>query len=1206
MENKYDHIKRAVPIKVRSPLNRVLVSSLPAIPEVNQAILFEASSLPSSYGILYTWNFGDGSPDFKGSRNKISHAFKATGVYNVSVHANNTLSQRITWASVEVLEAISGVHLSYNGPNELNSVTEISGRVSTGSSLRWTFELGDRSVFKDLSKSSISHVYRSPGNYTTQVTVSNAVSRVRESINIEIYQLAIDRILPTECIVSGKEVNLQALVAGNVSQLIFHWHFGDGTPDSAKTGTPTILHTFSSPGNHLLEVNVSSQAGSAHYQTNVCVEALITDLDLCSGQTAVAMGEEMCFDISVLPHGENYQFLWYNSSSSDSPVSGKSHHCFVFSQEGLGEIMVLAHNQVSHKTAKVTVFVERPIQNLSIRHEGKSGVLAVNQSYCFWTEPSQKGGAVEWDFGDGSPKREGQNQSHAFASAGRFRVTASILNAFSHTDVDVQVPVSNLVIHTNQPYTEAGQETVFTVVSNVMDNVEFYWTVEPLFPSKLGGSEYRCVFPTAGIFKVNVTGQNLVSTMEASVLIEVVERIQGVQITSQFLKSVRHFLTKEPIILMAAVMHGSGLTYCWLAHQDGVKETVGDGEHLKLFTNSSGNVSVKLTVANALGTVNKEVTLRAVERVSGVNISTPGDVITRGITVNVSVSVKTGTDLQYIWCLESVGSSVTSDVPFVLHVFKATGIFRLRVSVANVLSSVEASKPLIVQECISQIDFEVDGHSHPFFVSSNSLLRFRGFVGKGNVLHWNWTEASKGRNAIVLGNNRTLSTSFMDVGDHHITLNASNDISWQSISHVVTVEDAIQGLSLRASETVICENDAVTFTPFLSHGSGVSMILEFAGESSSLNVQEEFTISKFPIGNHTVRAIARNHVSVLSADVNVQVFGRVKGLHVVNCCSTVLEALKPFHFKASAIAGSQLVYQWSFQLNHLNTSRGPGQSVLYSPFSNGSLSVTVEASSATYCSQSITEIATVQWPVKKVRLVGSPDGPFVDHSITFSAFANRGSDLMFHWDFGDAEDSARTTISNTVEHRYKVKGRFVVQLTVFNNVSQVSAQLPVVVRELECERPEISLIQEQTKILKSMPSYFEASVELKGCVSYKTTYLWEIFHDPSCSKKKVALNSAVGVATPFLSLPKHTLEVGDYCLKFTTRFRGTPLEHHKTTKISVTHSPLVPMIKGGSHRVWSSQKDLILDGTQSFDPDFMGQQDDLLQFRWESIMVSII
>ncbi|XP_076856024.1 polycystin-1 [Brachyhypopomus gauderio] len=1201
-QNKYDHIEKAVPVKVRSPLTRLLVSSLPTIPKVNEIVLFEASSLSSSYGILYTWNIGGAPLEFTGAHNTIKHVFNTAGVHNVSVCANNGLSRLVAWMTVEIAEAISGLSLRYNGPNELNSVTEISGNVSTGTSLRWTFDLGDGSVFNDLLENLISHIYRSAGNYTVHVTVTNPVSTATQSISVEIFELAIQGILPFDCIVSGKEITLQTLVTGNVSLLTFHWSFGDGTPLSVMKGTSMVAHTFSGSGNYLTNVVVYSQTGFTQYQTNLCVEASITDLSLHSAQKIVAVGEEICFDVSVHPTGGGrYQFLWYNSSSSDSPAHGNSHHCFVFLKEGMHEIRVVTHNQVSHKTANATISVQNPILELSIQHESTTDALKVNQSYCFWTKPSQNNGITEWDFGDGTLRKEGQNQTHAFTSAGRFRVTASVFNAVSQESayayMEVQIPISSLIIHTNRLLAEAGQETAFTVVSNVMDNVHFYWTLDPLFPSRLGTSEHRYVFPKAGVFEVKVSVENLVSKMENSTSIVVVERIRGVRITSQTLKSMRYFPTKETITLTAFVKHGSSLTFQWLAHQDGFNETVGDGEHFTFFANNSGNVSVKLTVANVLGKVHSNISLTAVERISGVNISTPECVVASGKPVKISVSVKTGTDLQYKWFLDSDHPPVTSDVPFVFHIFKATGIFNIKVSVANIFDSADATKQFRVVEDVSGTDFEVDGKAQPFFVTSNSFLQFRGFVVKGNVLYWQWTVAFPGRNVIVLGNNQTVSYSFMDIGDNSVTLNASNDISWQTVSHIITVQDAIQGFNLRVSKPVLCENEPVTFTPSVSQGSEVLFILEFSGWNSSINIQEDFTTSSLPVGNHIVKATAKNHVTFSFATVTVRVMESVKGLRLIDCCTTALEASKPFSFNASVSTKSAVTYQWSFSLDGFSTSQKTGQSVLYSPSSSGSLSVTLEAST-TFCSQSITETATVQWPLKGVKLVGYPERPFIDHLVTFIAFTDSGSDLVFKWDFGDSDDAFKVTKSNRAIHKYIAEGRFVVQVTVFNNVSQISAQLPVVVRKLECIQPQVTLIQEQLKIFGSRPNYFEAVVDLNGCVSYKTTYLWEIFHDSNCTENKVPLNSSVDITVPLLFLPKHTLVVGDYCLKFTTRFVGTPLQQQKTTKVSVIYSPLVPLIKGGSSRLWSSQNDLVLDGTRSYDPNCGVGGIELLQFQW--------
>ncbi|XP_062859991.1 polycystin-1 [Trichomycterus rosablanca] len=1208
VQNEYDVIEKAALTKVRVPLTKLLVSLVPTVPKVNQKILLEASSLPSSYGVHYTWRFGDGTLEIKGPHNSISHTFKEAGVYNVSVCSNNTLSKLVTWMEVEVFETISGLRVWNNGPNELNTVTEITGRVATGTSLSWTFELGDGTVFTELSKSLILHTYKSTGNFTVQVTVSNAVSRVTQLINIEIYQLAIIGILPSDCITSGQEINLQALVKGNVSELTFHWWFGDGTATSIKKGMSTIVHTFSDSGNYSTDVTIYSLTGSASYHTSVCVEALITDLNLHSASNVVAIGEKICFDVSVIPAGgETYQFLWYVSSFSDPPVNGMSKKCFVFSEEGTQEVVVIAQNRVSQKTAKLTIFVQRPVTNLYIRHSGNLNVFTYNQTYYFWTEPSHSNVIVEWDFGDGSAKKEGRNISHVFTSAGQYHVTALVFNAVSKevvsVQVEVQVPISSLVIQT-KPFAEAGQDTLITAISNVID-VQFYWKVNSYPPSQLGTSQYRYVFPKAGIFEVSVTAQNLVSEINASTLIEVVERIQGVQITSQSLKSLRYFPTNETVTLTASVKHGTRLTYRWLAQQHGVKTTTEDGKHFKLLTCISGDVFVKLTVANVLGEVQSEVSLRAIERISAVNISSPVNVISKGQPVNISLYLPTGSDLEYIWFSDLDRSPVTSDVPYLSHVFNTVGIFNLSVSVKNIFSSAHTTIQFTVQEPVSEIDFKVDGKLNPFIVPSNQLLQFQGSAQTGTVRYWKWTLDVQEGNDIVIGKNQAVSYSFLDEGDYRVTLAASNDVSWQVVSHIVTVQNVIKGLSLRVSHSVICENEPITFKPSISQGSGVTFLLEFPEGNTSLKVQKEFTTSFLPVGNHTVKVVARNHVSIIAATVSVQVVERIRGLHLINCCAEVLEASKLTNFGASVDTISQVTYHWSFFQDGFNTSHQVGQSVNYTPISNGSLSVTVNAST-NVCSQSLTKTVFVQWPVKNIKLVVSSAELFVDHPITFVVLTDNCCDLTYKWEFGDS-NKIWLTKSNQANHTYSIEGKFMMQVTVFNNVSKISEWFPIVVKKLQCLQPQVSLIQDQSslQIFKSRPNYFEARVNLNGCTFYKTKYLWEIFHDLNCTERKVSLNGLIDLTMPLLSLPKHSLDVGDYCLKFTTRFHGTPLQHNKTTRFSVVNNPLVPLIKGGSYRLWSSQKDLILDGTESYDPDATVQEKEPLTFQWNILLIKV-
>lgn len=1192
--NQYDQIEKTVTVKIRTPISRLLVSSSPIACQVNHPILFEVSLWPSSYGVLYLWNFDDDSDQVKEYYSKVRHVFKRPGTYNVTICANNSLSVLTNSTVVEVFEAVSGLQLYYNSSIEMNCTFEISGRVSVGTHLKWTFDFGDGSVLKDHTGNSASHIYKSVGNYTVQATAYNSVSKEHRLVNVEVYRLVISKIIPTDCIVSKTETVFEVFVKGHVAFLTFYWDFGDGTSLSVVKGARTITHTFLTSGTYTVSVNVYSLVASSHYETSICVETQIADVTLHSAKSAVAVNEEICFDVSVLPKVADNQFWWYNNLSSDLvPVKGLSHHCFVFQEEGLYEISVQVHNKVSSGTAKATISVQRPVSNLSIKYEGNHDAMAVNQSYYFWAELPDKTASFHWDFGDGF-KKEGQNQSHVFCFPGRFRVTATASNVISSESVSVEIevlaPLSFVVVNNSQPFVEAGKEILLTAQTDVNANVVFYWTVNPLLPPKPGTSTFVHVFPKAGVFQIKVTAQNLISRVESITHIEVVERIHEVRIHSQGLQDARYFLTNQTVLLTASVTCGSNLTYEWTANQ----RIASNSKQFPLFTNSPGDMYIKLVVSNVLGSVDTKLSLRAVELVSGLSISSPTNAVAKGKPVRISASVSSGTDLRYSWFLDSEHSPVISDMPFVLHVFKVVGVVKIRLSVSNVFGSDDATKLLIIQENISKVDFQINGQIRPFFVRSNSLLLLHGSAGTGNVLHWEWVLIFHNR-IMVLGDNQTVSYSFADVGDHRVSLNASNDISWQTVSNTVTVQDAIQGFFLMASSDVVCEDDSITFTASVSQGSEVSFSLEF-NASSSIDIWQNFTTSSLSVGNHLVRATATNHVSYQSATVIVRVVERIKGLHLIGCCSAVLEASKNISFQASS--GSQANYRWTFLLNGVWSSWEIGRNVHFTPFTNGSLSVTVEADNG-FCSQSLTSIATIQKHVKKVKFFTSNDGAFVDYPITFVAITDGGSNLKFRWDFGDGSEGALVAESNTQVHKYNITGSFVVKLTAFNDISEVSTQMTIEVQKLECGQPHIYIVKEHYKIFKSRPSFFEARVDFNGCVAYKAYYFWEIFSGLDCSgMDKVSLNDSVDVTTPFLSLPKHALQVGNYCLTFTARLPGTPLQQNRTIQLTVVHSELVPVIKGGSHRFWSSQCDLILDASESFDPDSEKNDIEFFQYQW--------
>lgn len=1208
VSNQHDNTDASLKISVRPQLTHLLVSSSLSVALVKQTLLLEALAEPSADAVVYTWDFADGSETVHGAYvSRVSHTFASAGVYNVSVCANNTLAVLTAWLVVEALENISGLTVSCNGPSELGSGTDFRATVAAGTSLTWSFDFGDGSLQQNRSDGSISHVYALPGNYTVDVIVSNSLSQARRSIGVEVYRLAVSGVFPRESVMSGRDVQFTARLNGNTSVLTFHWLFGDGSPLSVVRGRSTAMHTFQSPGICYISLTVFSSVTFASFNTSIFVEAPIGNMTVLASQEVVAVGEETCLRVLISPLQMNgYQFEWFLSSSSLIAVTGNAQKCFIFRNEGVEEVSVTASNKVSNKTASACIAVQTPVSNLSVAHDSGSGALTVNTVASFWVAScSGSNVSVLWDFGDGSPVERRPNVSHVFTSAGRFTVKATAFNVVSRDSVtlkvDVLLIIPDISLHTDQPYAVAGEETIISAISSAISSTNYHWTVDGITSAKQGTYQFRLAFPKPGVYQVRVLAQNLVSRKEAAILIEVFERIEGLQIECRRLTDMKYVPTLENLLFTASIAKGSNVTYHWLATQSGLNRHItGDGEIFHMLAETPGGISVQLRACNKLGEATSVVSLGAVQLVTGAHITTQSNIVALGKLVNISVSVVTGSDLRYLWYVKSDPSPLQTEAPFLLHTFASVGRCLFKVSVQNVLSHSNVTKEFNVQEEVQEVDFEIEGKTRPFYLTTGAAVRLHGRIGKGSDLHWDW----EGRGSVCFNaSNQTFGHTFPCAGIYQVSLNVSNGINWKMISHSVAVEDAVKGLRLNVSESSFCTEEEVTFTPTVSKGSNVSFAITFRNKDwiHTRDVLEgRFTTSSLPAGTHLVTMRSWNQVSDAEVSSSILVTKHIQGLQLVNCCSGPLEALQGIVFKAEVQPEFPVNYTWMFYLVGSEPTWLTGQEVIFTPAESGSLAFSVLATNG-ICSQTVNGTATVQWPVKKVELVCQSERIFVGHAVEFSAKANRGSDPRYLWYFGDSAEAFATDLS-TVNHTYYIPGRYSVTVKVLNRVSNVSTQIHVEVEQPRCSSPQASLVQSQTTIFRSRQSIFEASVDI-NCSAYKAMYLWEVLKESNCtglelSGIKVALGSQVDATSPFLLLPKHTLGMGRHCLIFTVSLQGTPLLVRRRTGVTVVRSPLAAVIKGGSHRLWPSLSDLILDGSESQDPDVEPGVEDTLLYHW--------
>ncbi|XP_072288426.1 polycystin-1-like, partial [Eucyclogobius newberryi] len=1196
--NQYSKLEVSKKISVRDKLQKIFVSTSPEVPAVNQIFLLKASIEPNSNNILYTWDFGDSSSAVLD--NKINHTFGSPGLYNITVSGNNSISLVTSWMLVEVMEIISGLVIRYSGPTEINTAMDFKADVQTGTSLIWKFDFGDGLHQDNLRDGSTSHVYISPGNYTLGVTVSNLVSEMYHSIIVQAYKLEIHEILPTGCVIAGHKIHLTALVNGNISMLTFHWLFGDSTPLNLVRANSSTTHLYRNQGLFHLNLTVVSSVTSVSFSSSLCVENVIATVDLRQKKYVLAVGGEICFEVLVNPNiPDGLKFQWMVSAVTSITESNKK--CFVFNKEGIEEVAVLVSNSVSKQVAKSFITVQKPVGRFLVEH-GPNSALIVNSETQFWvTECNGSNVTVQWDFGDGSLIETSKNVSHVFATTGQFIVTATASNSVSQVSSSIQVSVvpldCDLSIHTKQMYVATGEDTIFTAISSSISSTNYYWTVVGTTTTIQGTYDFRFTFAKPGMYQVEVVAQNLVGTREAAITVNVLERIEELEIACAGLTDLKYIPTHEEVHFNASVRKGSNVTYHWLAMQYGenIRTTVEAGV-VRLLVENPGEIVIKLMAENKLGEATSNITVVAIERVKTA-MDEQKHFVPLGALVNISVTVIAGSDLHYSWYVYSDQSPIQMQVPFLLHRFTKLAAVSIVVSVENVLSQSNVSKMFVVQEKIQDVGFTVAGMMEPVYVKTNTSVAFNGHVKKGSNLHWQW-KIQDGSSNYFNASEQIFIRSFQKYGIYFVSLNVSNGLGWKMIADNFTVQDGIEGLALNANRFSLCVNEEVTFIPIILCGTNVSYVITFRnnGVDQNYDFVESFATSSLAIGTHLVTIKAWNQVGIAEVSTIVAIIERIQGLQFVNCSLATLEALKGLVFTARIENTYSVNYTWIFEMEGYKKKTLYGQDVVFTSTNSGILRITVVASNPA-CSEKLTKDANVELPVKEVDLSCDFEKAFLDYVTTFTAEAN-GSNLNYQWDFGDTSMAVLTN-SRKVNHTYYKAGKYVVTVIVFNNVSKISQQVFVAAQKIECSEPQVSIIQSQSTILKSRPSYFEANV-LNNCSTYKTTYLWEIFActNLNSTRKRVNFQTKVDATSPFLQLPKHSLDVGQYYLVFTTFLNGTPMYVQQNITVRVVHSPLVAVIKGGSERMWPSNQALVLDGKQSRDPDVEPGMENELEYDW--------
>uniref|UniRef100_A0A4W3JYE4 Polycystic kidney disease 1a n=1 Tax=Callorhinchus milii TaxID=7868 RepID=A0A4W3JYE4_CALMI len=1193
--NRWAFTKKCLSVYARSPLSDLKCVQTPEFPYIDGNVDFEAFPHPSPFGITYTWDFNDQSPHpvTVGRNSTVQHRFQRSGVYNVTLWANNTISAISTHVLVSVVERISGLAVSTNGPNELGVATLVKGKVSQGTNIVWSFDMGDGYIFRNLPKSNVSYIYAAEGNYKVTVSSSNMVNSVNRSVDVNVYALRIMEVMPSGCLVSGQNSFFKARISGSQNNIKFSWNFGDGGPTVGIQGNSSIVHAYSLAGNYTIRINVSSPFNTAYSQAGVCIESLIDSVQLVASNKSVRLNELVQFIAEVVPSEDNqhqYTYLW-DFGIGESPILGNGAVSSLYKEVGVYLATVCVSNRIDSKSESCSVVVQESVGKFSVSHDGSNQTtLSLNKTYRFKLDVvSGTNVTFTWDFGDDTSARLGQNPSHAYSNSGVFTVSAIGTNLVSrmesYLNVMVLTPITELKINTNRLIVEIGKEVTFTATLSGGDQVCFFWAVCRGCIRQEGTSLFKHRFQGLGIYDVLLTARNYVSEERDMISLQAQEKMLDLEIYSEDLVQDSYCATKEDCKLLARVASGSNMTYGWLISQGPATRLRGRGSSMVFHPEAAGDYLAIVLAENGLGAVNQSKRIFVQERISGVKVTGTAESVAIGIPVNLSVSVISGTDLLYQWFLGTDENILTTSISSISYIYLSLGTVVVNVTVSNVLGSADGSMALRVQEAVSRVSYTLLRAVPPFYVPSNATARYQGHAGRGSDITWQWSLPEDMGSEVLNGSEITY--TFKRASVYPLTLNASNEVSWESVSHNITVQDCVRGLMIRADKAVARVGDPVIFTISVQRGTSVWYSLYFPTFNVSVFLQGDTYEMVFPaVGENTVTATAWNNVSSEVKFTRIVVVEEITGLHWVSCCPAAVEVNKERTFTAEVRAGLEVIYRWDFQLPGSTDYHLSGQSVSYTPHREGALTVHVKASNA-YSTLSLMEVIRVQFPVAEAELWSNGTDLYVNQTVMFRVTIAGGSDVYYRWSFGNSQN-VYVNQNSTALYHYTTPDDYAVEVTAYNNISFFVTRLGVTVRKPECVMPEVQLVEPPHTIFRARVNYFEASVDLKGCTLYKTHYLWEAFRASSCEEAQAVDRVFLGnvdTSKPLLVLPKLLLNTSTYCLQFTVSLHRTPLLRSVSFRIRVLQSKLVPVIGGGSRRAWAASQDLLLAGSKSYDPD---------------------
>ncbi|XP_053413664.1 polycystin-1 isoform X4 [Nycticebus coucang] len=1030
---------------------------------------------------------------------------------------------------------------------------------------RWTIDDKQSLTFHNVV---FNVIYQSAAIFKLSLTASNHVSNVTVNYNVSVERMNRMRGLQVSTVPAVLPLNVTLALTASVLvdsavEVAFLWTFGDGEQalsqfkppyvESFQVPDPAVAqvlvehnatHTYTSPGEYSLTVLVSNAFENLTKQMPVSVRAPLPTVAVGMSSGVLVTGQPVTFYPHPLPSPGGILYTWDFGDSS--PILKQSHSMVnhTYALRGTYLVRLEANNTVSSVAAHADVHVFEELRGLSVHT-----TPAVEQGAPIVVSAIvEMGDNITWifDMGDGTVLTGPEaTVEHVYLQAQNYTVIVSAASPAGHLAQSLQVQVFVLEVLRIEPATCIPTQPNARLMAHVTGDPEHYqfdWTFGD------GSSNITIQgcpvvihnFTQSGTFPLALVLSSHVNKAHYFTSICVEPEVGNVTLQPE-----RQFVQLgDEARLVAHAWPPYPYRYTWDLGTEDATPSCTWGPEVTFTYGDPGSYLVTVTASNNVSAANDSAVVEVQEPVvlSGIRVNS-SQVLELQQPYLFSVLGR-GHPAAYLW---ELGDGEWLEGPEVIHAYNSTGDFTIRVAGWNGVSHSEAWLNVTVQQRVRGLSLNASRTAVPL----NSSVSFSTSLEAGSDVQYSWVLCDR---CTPIPGGPTISYTFRSVGTFNIIVTAENKVG----------------------------------------GAGTEVL-----------PGPRFSYS-FPwVGDHVVSVQAENHVSRAQAQIRILVLEAVSGLHVPNCCEPGIATGTERNFTARVQRGSRVAYAWYFSLQKVQGDSLvilSGRDVTYTPVAAGLLEINVRAFNA-LGSENRTLVVEVQDVIQYVQLQSGRC--FTNRSAQFEAATSPSPRrVAYHWDFGDGAP-VQDTDEPWAEHSYLQPGDYRVQVNASNLVSFFVAQATVTVQVLACREPEVDVaLPLQVLMRRSQRNYLEAHIDLRDCVTYQTEYRWEVYRAASCQRRgrmtPVAL-PGVDVSRPQLVVPRLVLPVGHYCFVFVVSFGDTPLARSIQANVTMAPERLVPIIEGGSYRVWSDTQDLVLDGSKSYDPNLEDGDQTPLSFHWACV-----